>query len=101
MAKIKRYTEADGGYHGELAFKCPGCNKKHFINDDITQIPNLPPNHIWYFNGNFENPTIQASVLVEWPENVCHSFIKDGTIEFLPDCTHKLAGQTVELPNIE
>ncbi len=30
--------------------------------------------------------------------SVEHSFIKDGMIEFLGDCTHKLAGQTVDLP---
>lgn len=29
---------------------------------------------------------------------ICHSFVTDGRIEFLPDCTHALAGQTVDLP---
>lgn len=29
---------------------------------------------------------------------VCHSFVRNGRIEFLSDCTHELAGQTVELP---
>lgn len=33
--------------------------------------------------------------------HVCHSFIRDGRIEFLSDCTHALAGQTVDLPDIE
>lgn len=31
---------------------------------------------------------------------VCHSFVTAGRIEFLPDCTHALAGQTVDLPEI-
>ena len=30
---------------------------------------------------------------------VCHSFIRDGRIQFLGDCTHHLAGQTVDLPD--
>jgi len=30
---------------------------------------------------------------------VCHSFITDGRIQYLGDCTHSLAGQTIELPN--
>lgn len=30
MAKIKRYTRADGSYHGELGFMCPGCKEVHF-----------------------------------------------------------------------
>jgi hypothetical protein len=30
---------------------------------------------------------------------VCHSFVTDGQIQFLSDCTHVLAGQTVPLPD--
>jgi hypothetical protein len=32
---------------------------------------------------------------------VCHSFVTDGRIQFLGDCTHKLVGQTVDLPDFE
>lgn len=32
-------------------------------------------------------------------DTVCHSHVTDGRIEFLKDCTHKLAGQTVDLPD--
>jgi len=112
MAKIKRYTKADGGYHGELAFKCPGCKCRHFINDKLTEIPDLPCSKIWTFNGDFDNPTIRASVLTRSYQvnpntgvydievDRCHSFITDGKIEFLTDCHHHLAGQTIELPEI-
>ena len=31
---------------------------------------------------------------------VCHSFVTDGRIQFLGDCTHDLAGHTVELPDL-
>jgi hypothetical protein len=30
---------------------------------------------------------------------VCHSFVRDGRIQFLGDCTHSLANQTVDLPD--
>jgi len=30
--------------------------------------------------------------------SICHSFVTDGQIQFLGDCTHKLAGRTVPLP---
>jgi hypothetical protein len=30
--------------------------------------------------------------------SVCHSFIQEGSIIFLDDCTHTLRGQTVPLP---
>lgn len=110
MAKIKRYTELDGGYHHELGFMCPGCNCRHFINDSLTKIPNVP---IWTFNGDFNKPTIRASVLTRsYRKNEtngkydieidrCHSFITDGMIQFLSDCQHSLAGKTVELPEID
>jgi hypothetical protein len=32
---------------------------------------------------------------------VCHSFVTDGQIQFLTDCTHALAGKTVELPDFD
>ena len=113
MAKIKRYTE--GGYHNELCFMCPGCKTRHFIHDCETTNPDVlnenPRMHIWTFNGDFDNPTIRDSVLVRHydfnpnSENHdievrCHSFITNGMIEFLPDCQHALANQTVELPTI-
>jgi hypothetical protein len=31
----------------------------------------------------------------------CHSFVTDGRIQFLSDSTHALAGQTVDLPEIQ
>ena len=79
----------------EYVFQCPGCNQEHKINDG------------WQFNQDFENPTISPSVLVQgYMRNEdnphfpfkCHSFIKSGAIQFLNDCTHNLAGQTVDLP---
>lgn len=30
--------------------------------------------------------------------SVCHSYITDGNIQFLGDCTHELKGQKVQLP---
>ena len=32
-------------------------------------------------------------------EERCHSFIRDGKIQYLNDCTHEFAGKTVELPD--
>ena len=65
----------------------------------------------WSFNGNYDLPTFKPSILVRGHkaldpndlskgrrETVCHSFVTDGKIRFLNDCTHALAGQTVDLP---
>ena len=44
-------------------------------------------------------PTLTPSVLVKSSSlGVCHHFVRDGQIQYLSDCTHNLAGQTVPLP---
>jgi len=48
-----------------------------------------------------ELPTISPSVLVTYePKRICHSFVRDGKIQFLSDCTHALSGQTIDLSPI-
>ncbi|MNR55162.1 hypothetical protein D3C85_1754830 [compost metagenome] len=32
---------------------------------------------------------------------VCHSWVTDGKIQFLHDCTHALAGQTIALEDVD
>lgn len=63
-------------------------------------------NSTWTFNGDFEHPTFSPSILVNDDRAApdlprCHSFVRDGRIQFLGDCTHALAGKTVELPEDE
>ena len=61
----------------------------------------------WEFDGNVERPTFSPSMRArcdlgeEHREHVCHSFVRDGKIEYLGDCTHAMAGQTIELPEVE
>lgn len=76
---------------------CPGCNKVHAVNindsEDQTKV-------CWKWNKSLEKPTLSPSLLVKrWDGVVCHSFVKDGMIHFLNDCTHELRGKTVELPD--
>ena len=95
-------TVSDGGH----LFHCPGCEKLHRVGPG------------WSFNHDYERPTFEPSVLVQGVQDlsdedhervmrgepveprplVCHSFVRDGQIQFLSDCTHELAGQTVALP---
>lgn len=105
---------------GGLIFFCPGCKSTHQINSSRT-------GPIWTYNGNPDRPTFSPSVLYRsghyvpgyegkpcWctfgqrfgrkpPEfarcGVCHSYIREGQIQFLGDCTHELAGKTVQLPD--
>lgn len=55
----------------------------------------------WSWNGDIEKPTLHPSILTTYQHGSvthrCHSFVNDGVIQFLQDCSHELAGQTVEL----
>ena len=71
----------------------------------VSRLPIIPPGAhrwVWDFNGNFDKPTFTPSIKVEGYNDdskpfVCHSFVTDGNIQFLPDSTHALAGKTVPL----
>ena len=102
-----------------LMFYCPGCNMTHTVYHGSGTGPK------WTWNGDIDKPTFSPSVLVrvghyipdrtkgdcwcdynkEHPDDqdfkclICHSFITDGKIQFLNDCSHELAGQTVDLPD--
>ncbi|MEN6535517.1 MAG: DUF6527 family protein [Bryobacteraceae bacterium] len=73
---------------------CPGCECLHLIN---IEKPNKQGAQ-WTFDGNVEAPTFSPSI--NYP-GVCHYFIHSGQIQFLSDCRHKLAGQTVPMSTIE
>jgi hypothetical protein len=116
-----RVISGDDNNPKVVAIVCPGCNEEHQI-----WVANDHPNGArWSFNGDFNNPTFKPSLLVRsghyipehksdscwctWNEEhkddpapfkckQCHSYITDGKIQFLGDCTHALAGQTVDLP---
>jgi hypothetical protein len=98
---------------GHVAFWCPGCDEAHTVRPRPAASPS------WEFNGDGDRPTFAPSILVTGTQRltddeyarvmrgehveprplVCHSFVRDGNIQFLDDCTHALAGQTVPLPD--
>lgn len=102
MARVKHAVTSDGSHYG-YRFHCPGCDDKHVI-------PTKPHERGWDFSGTVERPTFSPSIhvypskkgvdgkIVDTPR--CHSFVRDGRIEFLAESTHALAGQTVDLPEI-
>lgn len=84
----------------------------------------------WHFSGDYDHPTLSPSVNDQsghyaggsgedgcwctyyelhppapgeeiYKCHICHFLLRDGEIEFLPDCTHELSGQKVILPEIE
>lgn len=55
----------------------------------------------WTWNGSTDKPTLKPSVRTKGHNYLCHSWINDGKVKFLDDCTHELAGQTVDLGIVE
>ena len=112
MIRGKLRAEGD-----RFSFFCPGCRETHTVGVG------------WNFDGDYERPTFSPSVLVRsgcyaeqhrpgdecWcvynadrPDQEpafrcrrCHSFVRDGKIQFLSDCSHELVGQTMDLPDFE
>lgn len=89
--------------HYFVDYFCPGCKTSHGLPVTIGLEPEKKIPSRWQFNGDVNHPTISPSVNCEPnnPEYQCHHFVKDGKIEFLKDCFHALAGQTVELAEYE
>lgn len=59
----------------------------------------------WTWNGSVDAPTVKPSVLTRGSdadgEHVCHSFINDGIVQFLSDCSHEFAGMMIPLLEVE
>jgi hypothetical protein len=81
--------------NGQVWFWCAGCETHHAITPGR-----------WTWNDDTERPTFSPSVLVTYEfgsdraPKLCHSFVRDGRIQYLTDCTHALAGQTVPLEDL-
>lgn len=83
-----------------MQFICPGCSNIHLLNVGKTTNPR------WEWNKSEEKPTLSPSInftIANYDGTIrvrCHSFVREGRIQFLNDCTHNLAGHIVDLPGI-
>lgn len=109
MARAKTVADAEGRFCG-IRFDCPACNcgillPVSWLPEGQTQSPHYVKGPHWGFNGDLDRPTFTPSInsvhTTSKAKHVCHSFITDGRIQFLGDCTHALAGQTVDLPEVD
>lgn len=126
--KVKSVVDREGRFVG-YSFFCPGCRQRHTVPlspvpDGEVESPYNAGQAHWYFSGTLEEPTFSPSIHIrtghyaqpvhktcwctgemECPQPrecfVCHSFVRDGMIEYLNDCTHALAGQRVPLPDVD
>lgn len=113
------------GTDGRLTWWCPGCNSAHQIatgegtgprwgwNGSIEK-PTFTPSVLvrghdftpkgradyeaWLSFPEGERPQHPPGFKYDGIDTVCHSFVVDGQMQMLSDCTHHLAGQTVPIP---
>lgn len=114
MKTMLRVVKDRGHCYDALLFLCPGCKA---FSQQSTGLNLLPVNTsklifmvpvdvskmkraVWEWDGDLEAPTLSPSILSKIGGEVCHSFLKDGVFEFLPDCTHEFSGQNVPLPDL-
>lgn len=87
----------DGGKG--LVFFCPGCKFYHSFTIELGSDKNKP---LWTWNEDLEKPTFSPSLLVNGTTDMrCHSYVRDGKIEYLSDCWHESRGQTVDMQEID
>lgn len=107
-----KYCNEDLKDNEDMHFWCLGCDGRHVIRSKIpknVKDKKAAKKAVWTFNDNLFKPTFSPSYLCggkdkegrRFMRRRCHSYIKEGQIQFLPDCMHELKGQTVPLPPIK
>lgn len=108
MSKFYKVEDAVKGSPDYLFF-CEGCKCDHGI-----WVNTHPNGSNWIFNNDVDHPTVSPSILITYPSfrnkdengvgiagteyiHTCHSFITNGMIQFLSDCTHDFKNKTVDL----
>lgn len=88
---------------GMFLFECPGCGSIHPFYTKDGPLNDAGVEQLWRYNGNPDAPTIWPSLNVNAKDDKsrCHSWVRDGTIQFLSDSYHSLKGQTVPIPDWE
>lgn len=106
--KMRRVGAADGYTAGGLAHWCPACESMHAFAIDGKNWNGAQ----WTWDGNVEAPTFTPSMNItinppghphyqaDVETSRCHYFLRAGVLEYLGDCTHALANQKINLPDL-
>jgi len=101
--KLRQVGLKEGYTAGGYSHYCPACKEMHAFATEAPQWNGAR----WSFDGNLECPTFNPSMNIRigpYPKDghieICHYFLKAGQIQYLCDCTHDMANQTVELPDL-
>lgn len=83
-------------YEDGFFWWCPACEEMH----------PLPYKQGWTWDGNLETPTFTPSFKHDWywgeerKHLICHYIMTAGKVSYCSDCTHSMAGQTIEMPDL-
>jgi hypothetical protein len=125
MARVHPCRASEDSPTTGYMIRCPACGNGHLFNTAPGDNGVGGKKPVWDFNGDLDAPTFSPSMLCQttrftakgradyeaWyaaghPKRdepfeseplVCHSYVRNGQIEFLGDCTHEMAGKTVPL----
>jgi hypothetical protein len=99
--------QSDGRGGRLLMWYCQGCDEPHAVSLDGPMRPGEANCGPWAWNGDAQAPTFSPSVNVRpggrkapGEPGRCHTFITNGTVQFLADCEHALAGQTLPMADL-
>lgn len=97
------YRQCNPSIATHLRLKLPGPLPNRIIPVIISGSRSGTPN--WTWNGSVDHPTLKPSVLTRGGdidgEVICHSWINDGKVQFLDDCSHELANKTLDLLEVD
>lgn len=107
MKTMLKQIDDHGTFYEALMFSCPGCSDTGITGLHLLPINSATHSPSWDWDGNLESPTLSPSILTRTPpyvegkpSGICHSYLRNGVFEFLPDSTHSLAGQQVPVPDL-
>ena len=102
-----RHVDDHGDLYDAITIWCPGCERTDDDGHKRGGLHMLPvtgdgsKRPTWEWNGDLDRVTLSPSILTRHggqdSDLVCHSFLRDGQWQFLSDCTHALANQTVPM----
>lgn len=109
VALLRNIRDGDARYEA-IVLWCPGCQYEradepgkfagglHML--PVADVTTGEPRATWGWNRDLVNVTLEPSILTHMDRGekfVCHSFLRNGQWQFLGDCTHALANQTVAM----
>lgn len=97
LVPIDGYVECSVDQATHLTIYIPGPHKRKLTLPVIQGNYSRSETNCWSWNGSVDSPTLKPSILTIYESSRveknwrCHSWVNDGVVQFLQDCSHQLA----------